>query len=265
MPEFREIPVALCDPPEIVSRGSMDEGAMRELCDSIRRLGLIQPISVVQHAERFRITAGHRRWTAHRTMNLEMIRAVVYQAGEIDVEAAELDENIVREDLNPADEALFVYRVGERVKWDVERLCKIFHRSEKWIGDRYDLLNGCDLVFRALQNGEIGLGVARELNRIKQKELRSYYLDQARRRGVSLSQVQEWVHIALTLSHAQPVEEIPVVPVDLPPAPEVKGPECVFCGGKKDPWNMEMVWLHKWHIKEHASALQELQAKRLGE
>lgn len=77
MPELRELPMALVDPPALPMRSGMDELALAGLAEDIRANGLIQPIVVKPEDGRFRVVAGHRRYMAHELNRAENIRALI--------------------------------------------------------------------------------------------------------------------------------------------------------------------------------------------
>lgn len=86
-------------------RTDFDPEAMDELIQSIKELGLIQPIlvrrvSVAEDEEYFELVAGERRWRAHQVLGLEDIKAVISEASDADMAVLALAENISRADLS---------------------------------------------------------------------------------------------------------------------------------------------------------------------
>src|SRR5574344_2108887 len=115
-------------------RREFDEGALQELANSIREIGIIQPITLRQVDDnRFQIIAGERRWRASQLAGLKSIPAYIRTAKDESVMEMALVENIQREDLNPVEIALAYEhllensgmtqeRVSERVGKVVRRL-----------------------------------------------------------------------------------------------------------------------------------------------
>lgn len=104
---FREISVEAVVPAPHQSRKTFDEAALRELADSIRAEGLLQPIVVREvPGGKFELIAGERRWRAFRLLKLKMIPARVVEASDASSAAMTLIENLQREDLNPIEEAV---------------------------------------------------------------------------------------------------------------------------------------------------------------
>jgi ParB family transcriptional regulator, chromosome partitioning protein len=100
-----DIPVALIDIRADQPRQGMGQRPLKELTDSVRMHGILQPIRVRPKGERYEIIAGARRWTAAREAGLRTIPAVIVDVGDGDAHLEALIENIQREDLNPVDRA----------------------------------------------------------------------------------------------------------------------------------------------------------------
>ena len=99
------LPMGDIDPNPAQPRRRFDPTALQELADSIRQVGVLQPILVCEMGGRYRIIAGERRWRAARMAKLETIPAIVRRMDDVARMEAALIENIQREDLNPVEEA----------------------------------------------------------------------------------------------------------------------------------------------------------------
>ena len=102
---FQEIPVGLIEPSPYQARREIPEEQLRELAESIRSEGLLQPVVVRRHGDRFQLIAGERRWRAFQQLNIRSIPARVAQASDASAAALGLIENLQREGLNPIEEA----------------------------------------------------------------------------------------------------------------------------------------------------------------
>jgi ParB family transcriptional regulator, chromosome partitioning protein len=103
---YREVPVARIDPNPYQPRKEFDEEHLRELMDSIRSEGLLQPIVVRVAGERFQLIAGERRWRACRELKMTRVPARVIEASDSSSASISLIENPQREGLNPIEEAM---------------------------------------------------------------------------------------------------------------------------------------------------------------
>lgn len=281
LPEFARIELSRILEPEMPARSQMSDAAMQDLVASLAAIGQIEPITVERCEGMFEIITGHRRFLAARELKWDTLAALIYPEGESRVVAMRLHENAVREDLNPAEEALWMAQVREQLALDEAGLCAAFKRSEEYIASRFALLRGDPEIFGALQRGEIRLGVAHELNRIGDESMRRYYLTCAVRSDPPARVVRQWV--ADWKAHLQPTMEGAIeaarasvgdagVPSGEPGANggnrasvNAPGPGepgffgCGLCGGTRDPSNLISVMIHKWeweHIQEQLRKVQ---------
>jgi ParB family chromosome partitioning protein len=104
-PGFQEIAVDLIEPSPYQARREIPTEQLKELADSIRAEGLLQPVVVRRHGEKFQLIAGERRWRAFHLLKLKMIPARVVEASNASSAAIGLIENLQREGLNPIEEA----------------------------------------------------------------------------------------------------------------------------------------------------------------
>jgi ParB family transcriptional regulator, chromosome partitioning protein len=102
---YREVPVAQIDPNPYQPRREIDPEPLKELVESIRSEGLLQPVVVRQVDGRFQLIAGERRWRAFQELQIKSIPARVIEATDTTSAALALIENLQREGLNPIEEA----------------------------------------------------------------------------------------------------------------------------------------------------------------
>jgi len=103
---FIEVAVANVEPGKHQPRRSFDEPALKELADSIRSEGLLQPIVVRRVGDKYQLIAGERRWRACQLVGLKIIPARVVEASDQSSAVMAMIENLQRADLNPIEEAL---------------------------------------------------------------------------------------------------------------------------------------------------------------
>jgi ParB/RepB/Spo0J family partition protein len=281
-----DIPLSQIIEPEIPARAQMSDQKMAELCDSMKAIGLVEPITVEQHDAMFEIITGHRRFLAARQLRWEMIRAVIYAEGTPNILAMRLHENIIREDLNPAEEALYMAQAREKYELDEEGLMRFFHCSQGYLASRFALLRGDPEIFKALQAGEIRVGAAGELNRITDEGMRRYYLDICRRGDHPQRVVHQWVQdwilqscpplpgiVNPTGGRADDHSEgnaaadssgVPSVPAGFVPPPPAPAIACQLCGGDRDPYNLVSVLIHKWEWQEIVKQVEKAAAAQVG-
>src|SRR6202789_3556247 len=105
-PGYMEIQVHLVEPSPYQARREIAPEQLSELAESIRSEGLLQPIVVRRHGDKFQLIAGERRWRAFQQLKIRSIPARVVEASDASAASIGLIENLQREGLNPIEEAL---------------------------------------------------------------------------------------------------------------------------------------------------------------
>ena len=99
------VKITTVEPNRKQPRKNFDEDSLQELSDSIKQVGLIQPILVQDRKDHYEIIAGERRWRAAKMAGLKEIPVIIRDYSEQEIMEISLIENIQREDLNPIEEA----------------------------------------------------------------------------------------------------------------------------------------------------------------
>src|SRR6266498_1651183 len=103
-------------------RKAFDNAALHELSESLKRTGVLQPIVVRRYGQQFQIVVGERRWRAAQIAGLTRIPAVIREATDAQTLELALVENLLREDLNPMEEAEAYQRLLTEFAWTQEEL-----------------------------------------------------------------------------------------------------------------------------------------------
>jgi ParB/RepB/Spo0J family partition protein len=192
--DSRLIPLSLLLEPLNPSRTAMDELKLDELAVNIGRQGVLSHLIVVVDGDHYEIVAGHRRFFASRRAGLLAVPCDVYADREIANEAAQYAENRFREELSPADEAIwFDDLLHRKCGGDVDVLCERIGERRAYVEGRLLLFQGDPKVFEALTRGEITIGVAQQLNRCDEELHRRMLLDNAIRGGATVALVSGWI------------------------------------------------------------------------
>ena len=155
-------------PGQYQPRTHMDEGALYELAESIKAQGIMQPIPVRRlakgdHAGKYEIIAGERRFRAARIAGLAEVPVLVREVPDEAAAAMALIENIQREDLNPLEEAQGLSRLVKEFGLTHEQAAQAVGRSRSAATNILRLLNLADPVQTMLMAGDIDMGHARAL------------------------------------------------------------------------------------------------------
>ena len=161
-----EADVDRLSPNRFQPRVNLDDARLRELAESIKANGIIQPIVVRKDGDRFQIIAGERRWRAAMLAGLTRVPVVVR-----DVESGRersllemaLVENIQREDLNPIDEALAYRRLADEFQLKQDEIAAAVGKDRASVANTVRLLKLPEEVRAEVASGRLSMGHARAL------------------------------------------------------------------------------------------------------
>ena len=165
-PGVLEVDIDLLAPNQLQPRVQMDDDRLRELADSIKANGIIQPILVRRTGSTYRIIAGERRWRAAQRAGLHKVPVVVRDIAEgADKELLELAlvENIQRENLNAVDEALAYRRLADEFGLTQEQIAAAVGKDRTSVANFMRLLKLPEEVRADVVSGALSMGHARAL------------------------------------------------------------------------------------------------------
>ena len=163
---IRSLPIDQLEPGPFQPRARMAPEALRELAESIRTRGVLQPLLARPHPKspgRYQIIAGERRWRASQQAGLHEVPVLVRELGDSDAMAAALVENLQRQDLNPIEEGEGFKRLVEEFGLTQERLGEAVGKSRSHVANVMRLLQLPASVRMEVQNGRLSAGHARAL------------------------------------------------------------------------------------------------------
>ena len=207
MSEMAEIPIGEIVPNPTQPRTSFDEEALGELADSIRQLGVIQPITVKRGSDgKYVIISGERRWRAARRAGLRTLPAYVREADDENLHAMALVENIQRQDLNAIEIALGMQRLIEECHLTQDALSEKVGKKRSTVSNYMRLLKLPNEVQFALKEGLISMGHAKAIAGAPD-ELQVRLLKRCVRKGLSVRQLEELARAAAEKRSAAPADE----------------------------------------------------------
>lgn len=175
-------------------RHEFDAVAMQELSDSIREIGIIQPITLRKLDDgTYEIIAGERRWRASQMAGLQSIPAYIRTADDENVMEMALIENIQRQDLNALEIALAYQHLLEQYELTQDRLSERVGKKRATITNYLRLLKLPATIQMALQNREIDMGHARALLSLDNPTLQLKVFAEIQRDHLSVRKVEELV------------------------------------------------------------------------
>lgn len=156
-----EIEIAKISPNPYQPRKNFDETALKELSESIKRHGLIQPIIVIRKDDGYMLIAGERRYRATKMLEESKIKAIVADLKSQNLREIALIENIQRENLNPIELANSYKELIDEYKITQEGLANIIHKSRTQITNTMRLLLLSPATQKLLQEDKLTQGHAK--------------------------------------------------------------------------------------------------------
>ena len=166
---------------------------MAELTESIREVGVLQPILVRRTAGGYELVAGERRWRAAQDAGMVTIPAIVRDAGDRESLEQAIVENVHRDDLNPIEEAAAFYRLMDDFGLTQHQVAARVGRSRPSVANALRLLQLPDGVQQMIMDGALGAGHARALAGLDDRQLVERLATRVVDDGLSVRQVEDLV------------------------------------------------------------------------
>ena len=239
------VDIGMLHEPASPVRASIDEAGIAELAESIRAVGLIQPLTVRVAGDDYEVIAGHRRLLACRQIGLEAVNCLIVDAADDgQAVAARLHENLFRRDMTAIEEAAVYAELFERYP-DIDQIAAMVHRSRAVVERRLALLGGDPAVRDCVHAEQISTGVAEQLNKITDEGTRRYLLEFAVRDGATVENVRGWrksyahIHLAEIMAAGGPAPGGP--PAEPMPDPNI----CWLCGSSEEQHDLRVRLVHQ--------------------
>jgi ParB family chromosome partitioning protein len=156
--------LASISPNRFQPRGHFDEEALSQLADSIREVGVLQPVLVRPAGEdRYELIAGERRWRAARRVGLQTIPALVRETDDAAALEHALVENLHRDDLNPLEEAAAYQQLIEDFGLTHDEVAARVGRSRATVSNTLRLMQLPPAIQKSVQDRKLSMGHARAL------------------------------------------------------------------------------------------------------
>jgi ParB family chromosome partitioning protein len=195
--ELRELPVELIKPNPSQPRTNFEPEALAALAASIEASGVVQPLLVRPLPDgSYELVAGERRWRAAQQAGLEKVPAVIRDQAEAERLQAALIENMVREDLNPVEEAKACAALVEELGLTKEELAKRVGRSRPAVSNLIRILELPDEALQMLESGDLSEGHGKALLAAPGNDVRRRLARDAARGGWSVRETEERVRLA---------------------------------------------------------------------
>ena len=192
--DILRIPVDLIEPNPFQPRLSFDQAALDELTESIRTLGLIQPITVRKISDgRFQIISGERRFKACRLAGMMTVPAYVREANDQGMLEMAIVENVQRENLDPIELAMSYQRLIDECSLTQDEMADRVGKKRATVANTLRLLKLPAKVQHDIKVGILSAGHAKALLGAESPEIQEQLCDIAVKDGISVRQLEELV------------------------------------------------------------------------
>ncbi|MBN1532877.1 MAG: ParB/RepB/Spo0J family partition protein [Spirochaetes bacterium] len=186
-----DLDVSLIRPNPDQPRTRFDDVAIKGLAESIKSVGLIQPIVVRKKEGQYLVVAGERRLRAAKLAGLRSIKSIIIDAGEEKNLTLALIENIQRSDLDPVEEARAYRVLVNRFKLKQQDIAEKVGKDRATIANSLRLLNLPEDIQDALSSGRISTGHAKVILSVNGAAEQRWYCAQVVERGLSVRALEQ--------------------------------------------------------------------------
>lgn len=188
--QITELPLASITPNPDQPRTDIDDDAIKELADSIDKVGLLQPIIVRPWGEGYQIIAGERRWRACKLAGLESAPVRVQSSNEVESLMIALIENLQREDLNAIEEARGYKRLLSEYDMTQAELAASVSKSRPTVTNALRLLELPEEVQDLIYGGRLSAGHARAVLSVADEAARIKLANKIVQEGLSVREAE---------------------------------------------------------------------------
>ena len=191
--QIQLIKMDLIDRPVKIARELIDPEKVRELAESIREVGLLEPVLLASRNGRFEMVAGDRRYLAHKLLNLKVIKAIVRELDDREIVVIRGIENLQRVDLTPSEEARYYLSLKEEGGLSTKEICKKTGKAPMTVTRYLNFARCPEDVRRAVDRKDISLNTLETLLEIDDPEAFHYHFSMAAANGITAPVARMWV------------------------------------------------------------------------
>jgi len=193
-PDSRErvqrVPLDRIRPCPLQPRKDFSEEALKELADSIREQGIVQPLIVRERGGYFELIAGERRWRAAQLLNLPEVPIITREADDRAVLELALIENLQRENLNAVEEAHGYAQLAEQFQLTQEDIAAKVGKSRAVVANSLRLLKLPEAVQKFIREGRLSVGHAKVILGIADERNQKLAAERVIKEGLNVRQTE---------------------------------------------------------------------------
>lgn len=200
---IQSLPLGRISPSPLQPRVHFPADQLKELVESIRERGIIQPLIVREGADGYELIAGERRWRAANELGLKEAPVIVRKASDREVLELALIENLQREGLNPIEEASAYQRLHKEFRLTQDEISRQVGKSRASVANAMRLLDLTEEVQGLLKHGQLSVGHAKVLLSLKSADEQAWLASQIVRGALSVRVAEKMAAAKLSQSPGQ--------------------------------------------------------------
>jgi ParB family chromosome partitioning protein len=178
--------------PDVAMRDEIDRNKLRGLADSIKKIGLINPITVTKSYDKYEIIAGQRRYLAHKMLVREKILCYIMASDGVEIIQRRYAENMERSDVEPWEEGRYLLHLQQKYSLTQQEVAHSIGKSVGYVNERIAVIQYNGQLLKALKEKMIDFSVARELNKVESEEKMLEMLNYAVKGGCNARTMRQW-------------------------------------------------------------------------
>jgi ParB family transcriptional regulator, chromosome partitioning protein len=210
--EVTQLLIDAIEPNPLQPRRVFQSDRLQELAESIRASGIIQPLVVRRHGERYQLVAGERRWRAAKIAGIDRVPALIHNVPDDRLLEITLIENIQREDLNPIETALAFDRLSRDLHLNHDEIGRRTGKDRSTIANLIRLLQLPSDIQQLIAERRLSAGHARCLLSLPAPELQREVAEKSVAQGWSVRQVERLTQRLMEERKPKSVDEVQIDP-----------------------------------------------------
>ena len=230
MQRIEEVPIERIIAGEHDQRLEQEDPDIPELTESIRRIGIINPLVVVDVDGSLHLIAGHRRLVAARMAGKQSVPCIIRASEKAVDSEITFAENFFRKDLSPIELACALKDCLDRETMTVKELAAGFHRSEHWVTSMIAIADWPEEVQEAIHVQAISVSAASNLVLVTDEVYRNFLVRNAAEQGATARTTAAWLQAFQAMQPPEEAITAEAIPPGAPQVPLVPQAPCMCCG-----------------------------------
>lgn len=193
MTKLTHINLSDLDLPEFEAHTNIDEENIREISESIKTIGILEPLIVRKLNKRFEIVVGCLRFRAARLAGLKAVPCIIFSLNDEQAEIFKIHENLKRVDLDHIDQGNTFIMMIDKFKMTEESISKIVGKSISYISNHINLITQDPDLTAAVKDGSLSFSQARELLQVTDIPTRKQFQSYCQNAGATVRVLKQWI------------------------------------------------------------------------